>query len=40
METAKKVMRMIDVFEEDDDVAAVYHNMEMTPELEEALEEE
>jgi len=40
VETAKKVMRMIDAFEEDDDVAAVYHNMEMTPELEEALGEE
>ena len=40
VETAKKVMRMIDAFEEDEDIVAVYHNMEMTPELEEALAEE
>jgi YebC/PmpR family DNA-binding regulatory protein len=40
VETAKKVMRMIDAFDEDEDIAAVYHNMEMTPELEEALAEE
>lgn len=40
VETAKKVMRMIDVFEEDEDISNVYHNLEMTPELEEALAEE
>jgi len=40
VETAKKVMRMIDTFEEDEDIAAVYHTMEMTPEIEEALAEE
>ncbi|NOR88271.1 MAG: YebC/PmpR family DNA-binding transcriptional regulator [Bacteroidales bacterium] len=40
IETAKKVMRMIDSFEEDEDVANVYHNIEMTEALEEALAEE
>jgi len=40
VETAKKVMRMIDAFEEDEDIAAVYHNLEMTSDLEEALAEE
>jgi len=40
VENAKKVMRMIDAFDEDEDVSNVYHNLEMTPELEEALEEE
>lgn len=33
LEAAKKVMKMIDAFEEDDDVTNVYHNMEMTDEL-------
>jgi YebC/PmpR family DNA-binding regulatory protein len=32
-ETAKKVLKMIEVFEEDDDVQDVYHNLEMTDEL-------
>ncbi len=32
-ETAKKVLRMIEIFEEDDDVQNVYHNLEMTDEL-------
>ena len=36
-ETAKKVMKLIDALEEDDDVQAVYHNMEMTEELENAI---
>lgn len=40
VETAIKVLKMIDVFEEDEDVANVYHNLEMTPELEEALANE
>jgi len=29
----KKVMKLIDVIEEDDDVTNVFHNMEMTEEL-------
>jgi len=33
IESAKKVMRLIEVFEEDDDIQAVYHNLEMTDEL-------
>lgn len=37
VEDAKKVLKMIDAFEEDDDVANVYHNLEMTDELAEAL---
>ena len=38
LENAKKVMRLIDLFEEDDDIQAVYHNLEMTDELMEALQ--
>ena len=38
VESAKKVMKLIDVFEEDDDVQNVYHNLEITDELAEALE--
>ena len=34
VEAAKKVIRMIDNFEDDDDVQNVYHNLEMTDELE------
>jgi transcriptional/translational regulatory protein YebC/TACO1 len=37
LEDAKKVMRLIDIFEEDDDIQAVYHNLEMTDELMESL---
>jgi YebC/PmpR family DNA-binding regulatory protein len=33
VETAKKVMRLVDALEESDDVQEVYHNMEMTEEL-------
>lgn len=33
LETAKKVMTVVEKFEEDDDVQAVYHNLEMTEEL-------
>ena len=33
-----KVLKMIDDFEDDDDVQAVYHNLEMTDELVEALD--
>lgn len=40
VENGKKVMRLVEHLEEDDDVQHVYHNLEMTPELEEALNEE
>ena len=33
VENAKKVMKLIDKMEEDDDVNAVYHNLELTEEL-------
>ncbi|MCB9251752.1 MAG: YebC/PmpR family DNA-binding transcriptional regulator [Flavobacteriales bacterium] len=36
---ALKVLRMIDKLEDDDDVNTVYHNLELTPEIIEALEE-
>jgi YebC/PmpR family DNA-binding regulatory protein len=38
LESSKKVMRLIDILEEDDDVQAVYHNMEITDELLDSLE--
>lgn len=38
MEAAKKVMRVVEAFEDDDDVQNVYHNLEMTDELMEAME--
>jgi YebC/PmpR family DNA-binding regulatory protein len=38
VETAKKVMRMIDNLEDSDDVQEVYHNMEMTEEIAAALD--
>jgi len=37
LETAKKVLRFIEVLEDDDDIQNVYHNLEMTDELEEEL---
>jgi YebC/PmpR family DNA-binding regulatory protein len=37
LENARKVMRLVELFEEDDDIQAVYHNMEMTAELLELL---
>jgi YebC/PmpR family DNA-binding regulatory protein len=37
LESAKKVMRLVEMFEEDDDIQAVYHNLEMTDELMESL---
>ncbi|MBR9860261.1 YebC/PmpR family DNA-binding transcriptional regulator [bacterium] len=40
VETAQKVLKIIEKFEEDDDVQAVYHNLEMTDELLERLNEE
>jgi len=40
VEEAKVVMRMIEELEDNEDVQNVYHNLEMTEELEQALEEE
>ncbi|HZK95409.1 MAG TPA: YebC/PmpR family DNA-binding transcriptional regulator [Prolixibacteraceae bacterium] len=40
VEDAKVVMRMIEELEDNEDVQNVYHNLEMTEELERALEEE
>ncbi|MEA3317128.1 MAG: YebC/PmpR family DNA-binding transcriptional regulator [Bacteroidota bacterium] len=40
VESALKVMKMIDVFEENDDVQNVYHNLEFTDELAKAMDEE
>ncbi|HVA99352.1 MAG TPA: YebC/PmpR family DNA-binding transcriptional regulator, partial [Bacteroidia bacterium] len=37
VESAKKVLKLIDALEEYDDVQSVFHNMEMTEELVEAL---
>ncbi len=37
--TAKSIMTMVESFEEDDDVQAVYHNLELTDEIAEALSE-
>lgn len=33
LEDAKKIMKVIDLFEDDDDVQKVFHNLEMTDEL-------
>jgi len=38
IEAAKKIMRIIEVFEDDDDVKNVYHKLEMTDELMAAME--
>jgi YebC/PmpR family DNA-binding regulatory protein len=38
--SSKKVMHMVDNFEDDDDVQNVYHNLELTDELIAAMEEE
>ncbi len=38
VETAKKVLRLVDVLEESDDVQNVYHTMELTDEIAAALE--
>ncbi|MCC6540887.1 MAG: YebC/PmpR family DNA-binding transcriptional regulator [Flavobacteriales bacterium] len=35
--TARNVMKLVDMLEEDDDVNAVYHNMDLTEEVEEQL---
>ncbi|SHF72925.1 DNA-binding regulatory protein, YebC/PmpR family [Mariniphaga anaerophila] len=40
VEEAKKVLRLVERLEEDDDVQNVYHALEITPELETALEED
>ena len=37
--TARNVMKLVDMLDEDDDVNAVYHNMELTEEVEAALEQ-
>lgn len=37
LESAKKLMRFIEVLEDDDDIQNVYHNMEITDELARAL---
>ena len=37
---ARVVLRMIEDLEDNEDVQNVYHNLEMTDELEQALEEE
>jgi len=33
IESAKKVLRLVDALEDDDDIQFVYHNLEMTDEL-------
>jgi len=38
LEEGQKILNLIEKFEEDDDVNVVYHNMEMTDELMEAME--
>ncbi|MDP2887952.1 MAG: YebC/PmpR family DNA-binding transcriptional regulator [Bacteroidota bacterium] len=37
LESARKTMKLIELFEEDDDIQAVYHNLELTDELMELL---
>ena len=39
IDAAKKVLTMIEKFEEDEDVNQVFHNLELTEELQKALEE-
>jgi YebC/PmpR family DNA-binding regulatory protein len=39
VESAKKVLRFIEILEDDDDIQNVYHNLEMTDDLAAALEE-
>jgi transcriptional/translational regulatory protein YebC/TACO1 len=38
VEAARKVMRFVEALEDDDDVQAVYHNLEISDELAEALD--
>lgn len=40
VEDAKKILQLIDKFEEDDDVQNVYHNMELSDELMEEIQKE
>ncbi|MDR5591345.1 YebC/PmpR family DNA-binding transcriptional regulator [Christiangramia sp. SM2212] len=40
VEDAKKILDLVEKFEDDDDVQNVYHNLEITDELIEAMEEE
>jgi len=40
VDSGKKIIRLVEQLEEDDDVQNVFHNLEFTPELERALEEE
>jgi len=37
LEDSKKIIQMIEKFEDDDDVKSVFHNLEMTEELEKDL---
>lgn len=39
IDAARKFMRVVDILDDDDDVTNVFHNMEMTDEIEEALED-
>ncbi len=39
VENAKKVLRLVDALEDHDDIQNVYHNMELTDEIAEALED-
>ena len=39
VDTAKKALKLIEMIEDDDDVQNVFHDLEMTDELEAALEE-
>lgn len=40
VEDAKKILQLVDKFEEDDDVQNVYHNLKLTDELLEAMNED
>jgi transcriptional/translational regulatory protein YebC/TACO1 len=40
IEDSKKVLRLVEALEDDDDVQNVFHNLEMTEELHHALENE
>jgi transcriptional/translational regulatory protein YebC/TACO1 len=40
VDSAQKVLKLVEALEDDDDVQNVYHNLEMTDELQEALESE
>ncbi len=40
VEDAKKILNLIEKFEDDDDVQNVYHNLEITDELIDAMDED